>query len=881
MAGSSAGARPTKPAAVLVRGRREAWYVGAWGRLAAAIAGQNALLDPVPPHPDAGPDLVKTARRHRGQAAFAEALGAGLSLPVATCRAVSELAAVREFSSAWALAEAVQRMPGAGQAGAAGHAVLLHRRGQLARAWERVRALDDVVLLEALPLEAVDASLAVGTEESRAVALRLAADPGALGDAELVDLAGRFLVMGERPTATSLVAELASRPEPELDERRAHVVGLLDGWLSDRAVDVPDGSVPIGIIDYSSPDHVLTSGNLGDYVQTLALLGHLARLGGATFTGEHGLGEVATELQGQVQPRFQVPGQGAAMHLVPVDRDVSSLARIPEGTWTVAFGWHMHPLFDIRYDFPYHRHIQPIFVSFHVNRLDMLSTEALGYLREHGPVGCRDWTTVNLLLSAGVDAFFTGCLTSTVDTLFPERGEVFGGGRVVGLVDRPGGSVGKGAEVREYTHQSEEFRFMSPAEGIRCAHARLGEYQRDLDRVVTSRLHAYLPLTSLGVPVDFRPGSPGDVRFAGLVGMTPGAAALDAMRDGIRDLLAGVFTTILSGAGTHEVRARWRALTEERVTEAKAQFAEALEAGEPSLDIEAAVAGALSGARRHGPHDDLDPDGLTDLVLAFDGNLTWPAAVHLQSVLDHATGPVRLWVLTRGIDASYGEWLAAAFPDVPMTLLPCDAISYDGDAGPARRFPGRITVSTMDRILLPLLLPEVHRVLYLDVDTLVLDDVTELFRLDLEGHPVAVRDSDIVEASEWAAAGRRLPEAEATALRRWMGHEHPFGGRAINAGVLVMDLDTMRDDHFTMRYLALGERFGLHDQDTMLMYLGPDRVHLPARWNALPVHEDVPDPAVIHWASLGKPWDAELTVHQHRWRAVADRLEERVGRPPA
>ena len=114
-----------------------------------------------------------------------------------------------------------------------------------------------------------------------------------------------------------------------------------------------------------------------------------------------------------------------------------------------------------------------------------------------------------------------------------------------------------------------------------------------------------------------------------------------------------------------------------------------------------------------------------------------------------------------------------------------------------------------------------------------------------------------------------------------MGREHPFGGKAINAGVLVMDLDALREDDFTARYLALGERFGLHDQDTMLMYLGPNRVHLPARWNSLPVHEDVPDPAVVHWAALAKPWDDELTVHQDTWRAVARRVEDRVGRPPS
>ena len=43
-----------------------------------------------------------------------------------------------------------------------------------------------------------------------------------------------------------------------------------------------------------------------------------------------------------------------------------------------AFGWHMHPLYDLRYDFPYHPNIRPLFISFHVNRLDMLTDDGAG-----------------------------------------------------------------------------------------------------------------------------------------------------------------------------------------------------------------------------------------------------------------------------------------------------------------------------------------------------------------------------------------------------------------------------------------------------------------------------------------------------------------------
>ncbi len=635
----------------------------------------------------------------------------------------------------------------------------------------------------------------------------------------------------------------------------------------------------MAILDYQTPDHVLTSGNLGDYVQTLSLLGNLVRMSDVTFSGDDGLGAVATELQGRVQPQLRTPGVTGAVHLVSVNRDFSSADDVPEGTWMVAFGWHMHALYDLRFDFPYNPNIRPLFISFHVNRLEMLTDEAQAYLRRHGPIGCRDWTTVFLLLSAGIDAFFSGCLTTTVDALFPPRETAYHGKGAVGVIDLPRTAAGRGAQnVRVYGHQSDDYRYMSASEGLRAADATLAGYQRDLDRAITGRLHAYLPLTALGVPVEFKTGSPGDVRFAGLTDLRPGDARLTELRTGIRDLVAKTFEQILAGAAEDEVYASWRERTSERVAEARARF-EAPVAETPIVDVAGAVATSRADSRAFGPHEAVDRATVTDIVLSFDQNLTTPAAVLLESILANASGPIRLWVLGRGLTGAYQEWLAAAFPSVPITFMPCDQITY-GIAGRPRRVTSRITISTMDRLLLPDLLDDVSRVVYLDVDTLMLGDVCALARTDLGGRPVAARDSNVSEASEWRRAGRRLEEPLATGLRRWMGLQHGYGQAALNAGVLVLDLDRMRHDDFTARYLGWVEVYGFHDQDTMLAYVGPDRAVLEPRWNAMPTLEDVPDPSLIHWASFGKPWDPELTFEQDRWREYAAHLQDRAGAPP-
>lgn len=63
--------------------------------------------------------------------------------------------------------------------------------------------------------------------------------------------------------------------------------------------------------------------------------------------------------------------------------------------------------------------IEPLFISFHVNNTAapyMLSEKAVAYLKTHEPIGCRDEFTVETLKAKGINAYFSGCLTLTLDS---------------------------------------------------------------------------------------------------------------------------------------------------------------------------------------------------------------------------------------------------------------------------------------------------------------------------------------------------------------------------------------------------------------------------------------------------------------------------------
>jgi len=818
------------------------------------------------PEPGTVAEAVGAAKLARGMSTFAHGLARGDDADrshVATVRALCD-AGMRAAARAFILG--VEPLMADGAPSAIGRGLVLHSLAEYELGWQELAEVPPGVLASLVPVEAVTCGLAAGTPAAMAAVRDVAGQASTLESSALVELAGRFLVTGHPDVARELADEAERRSD--LREEDDLALSALRRWTNPVPTAVPQpGQVSLGVMDYHQPDHHRASRNVGDYVQTLAMLGNLARFGETRFHGEDGIGELMAELRDRLRPGLRLPGGAADVHLTPISRDFSSGDPVPEGTWMIAFGWHLHSTFRLGFGLPYHPHLNPVFVSLHVNRVRALTPETIDYLRVRGPIGCRDWTTVDLLLSAGVDAFFTGCLTTTVDAVFPSGDDVpRDRKRVVGAVDLKPPALRKiKADKEVVTHGGAEFREASLVAGTRAAIALLERYQRRFTRVVTSRLHSYLPATSLGIPTRFRPPVPGDVRFDGLLDLTPDAPEFGAIRDGIRNLLADVHQWILAGLPEEEVYARWRQRTEHHVAEARARLARPAEPAAGLQDLEEIVARVRQTAHRSGPHDSVDEGTIADVAMTVGAALAERLLVAVESVVANARGPVRLWVTTRNVDGGFRDTFARAFPDLPVTFFQLDDLDL-GDA---------------TRLLLPELLADLARVTYLDVDTITEGDVCDLARTDLHGHPFAARPDRQPGAQLWRDAGDRLPPGPASVLRRTMSARHAFDFEAVDAGVVVLDLARLRRDRFVPEFVPMVWTYGLDAREVLNAYAGPDRLELPARWNLSPLLEQVVEPGVVHFAAVGEPWQDELVPERGRWLTYHDRVAERLRRTSA
>ena len=694
----------------------------------------------------------------------------------------------------------------------------------------------------------------------------IAEEPSIIGLGDWITLSGVAFGSGEHALAGEMF-DLAERVAAETPGRSSAIdrrLEWLTPWVRAEVGDTsPRRERPVfAVMDYGHPGMSRGSANIGDHVQSIASLGHLVRHRSVRFHGEEALVALLERLAARTRPELALEAVDADLDVLTIHRDASMYQTIPEGSWTLCFGWFMHPLFRMRYGFPLHDALRPLFVSFHCNKRDLLTDDAIAYLRRYGPVGCRDWTTVYLLLSAGVPAFFSGCLTTTVSTTFPALDERPSDDAPVGYVD-VADAVPSGAPT--YAHSDRAVRRRSFLENCDDAVDRLESYRRDLSAVVTSRLHAYLPLRSLGVPVEFRPGNLSDIRFDGLAGITD--TEFDAMRQDLLELLQGVFEPILSGAPEDQVYARWRELTADKVTEAEARLHAAAVPGGPPADLDGRLATALAKTvtvPASAPAGVGEPVHCAVFVTKREvGHL----APLIRSLVAGTDRPVHVWVLGRPKAEQPRRALAAAFPGVTFSWVRTGGL--DRTLRPPQRVP-----NTVARLVLPELLPGVDRVVVLPPASLVEGDVAELAGLELAGGPFAAARDRRTSTSGFHllhdAAARLGPATRLSSeLRRTAHARHAFDFDAFATDLLVVDTAAFADRLPRDVALGLVQDYGLRPHEVLHYVVGPDRAEIPDVWQHAPGEDAVTEPQLVRWRRPIVPWGRSFAPERDRWRRHA------------
>ena len=102
-----------------------------------------------------------------------------------------------------------------------------------------------------------------------------------------------------------------------------------------------------------------------------------------------------------------------------IDREKTNIYDDEEAA-VIMNGWFIHN----PQNWPPSEKIKPLFVAFHLNnscKEKMLSEVSVSYFKKHEPIGCRDTFTRDLLLSKGIDAYFSGCLTLTLGNKYQTK----------------------------------------------------------------------------------------------------------------------------------------------------------------------------------------------------------------------------------------------------------------------------------------------------------------------------------------------------------------------------------------------------------------------------------------------------------------------------
>lgn len=274
-----------------------------------------------------------------------------------------------------------------------------------------------------------------------------------------------------------------------------------------------------------------------------------------------------------------------------------------------------------------------------------------------------------------------------------------------------------------------------------------------------------------------------------------------------------------------------------------------------------------------------------DIFYTVDDNFVPQLAANICSVSSNHSGKndVHFHVLSKGISNSNQLALKKQVFDYGQTISFYDINGFMDRIGFEFDTAGWNEI-VLARLLMAEFLPkDVHRVIYLDGDTLVLGDIAELWNQDIDGKTLGMVSEPTADISRRQALG----------IGDYLYH---------NAGVLLVDLDRWRALGFQQKILsycrANTERLFANDQDALNVVLKDEIETLAPRFDYSNVFDYYTysflnklmpgfatadeyrcakqHPVVVHFLGEERPW-REGNTHRFRdeYRAYLNKTEWR------
>jgi lipopolysaccharide biosynthesis glycosyltransferase len=256
------------------------------------------------------------------------------------------------------------------------------------------------------------------------------------------------------------------------------------------------------------------------------------------------------------------------------------------------------------------------------------------------------------------------------------------------------------------------------------------------------------------------------------------------------------------------------------------------------------------------------------LSCAADDLFAMPLAVTVRSVLDNLNPnrKVHLFILDGGIKALNKHKIAQSLDHsrievqwVQPSKTDVERLYFLSDS----TYP----ISAYYRMLLPTLIPDDYKkVIYLDSDVVVLEDLEKLWNLPLgDNYLLAAMDS----ANRTLSWPRHLKHLDLESMSLTPDTKY------LQSGVLVIDLEKWRSQQVVDQLIDfVGNHLSLPypDMDALNFVLANKWGELDPRWNQIPVVYHFPswqespysqaeldnvvhNPFIIHYGSKPKPWD--------------------------